>query len=69
MRSVMEMRAKLSGTSTQEQVDKALANQSIKIFVAPADIAALAMFLAGKHARMISGQSFPIDGDAKSTQW
>jgi NAD(P)-dependent dehydrogenase (short-subunit alcohol dehydrogenase family) len=36
--------------------------------VDPADIAALALFLAGAHARTISGQSFPIDGDSKSSQ-
>jgi NAD(P)-dependent dehydrogenase (short-subunit alcohol dehydrogenase family) len=43
-------------------------NQSVKKFIDPADIAELVKFLAGKHARTISGQSFPIDGDSKSTQ-
>jgi NAD(P)-dependent dehydrogenase (short-subunit alcohol dehydrogenase family) len=31
-------------------------------------IAALAVFLAGSHARTISGQMFPIDGDSKSSR-
>lgn len=44
----------------------ALANQSVKKFIDPADIAALAVFLAGPHTRTISGQTFPIDGDSKT---
>ena len=44
----------------------ALANQSIKRFVDPADIAALAVFLASDAARSISGQMLPIDGDSQS---
>ncbi|GAA2520851.1 3-oxoacyl-ACP reductase FabG [Pilimelia columellifera] len=39
-------------------------HQSIRRLVDPADVAALAVFLAGPHARTISGQTFPIDGDA-----
>lgn len=50
----------------QEETDLALANQSVKQFINPADIAALAVFLAGPHARTISGQMFPIDGDSKA---
>jgi len=68
IRNVLEGRAKAAGNTVQEQIDVALANQSIKKFTDPADIAALVKFLAGKHARTISGQSFPIDGDSKSTQ-
>jgi len=68
IRSVLEGRAKASGTALEEQVDSALVNQSIRKFTDPADIAALVHFLAGSHARTISGQSFPIDGDSKSTQ-
>jgi NAD(P)-dependent dehydrogenase (short-subunit alcohol dehydrogenase family) len=44
----------------------ALANQSIKRFVAPEDIAALAVFLASNAGRSISGQILPIDGDSQS---
>lgn len=66
--SVMEGRAKLSGRTLSEEIAEAMQNQSVKKFVDPADIAALAVFLAGPHGRTISGQSFPIDGDSKSTQ-
>ncbi len=65
---VLEGRAEASGRSVDEEVELALANQSIKAFVDPRDIAELVRFLAGPHARSISGQSFPIDGDSKSTQ-
>ena len=66
--SVFEGRAQVSGGTVQEEIDSALENQSIKKFIDPGDIAELVKFLAGKHARTISGQSFPIDGDSKSTQ-
>ena len=66
--SVLAGRASAAGTSVEIEMDKALANQSIKAFVDPQDIAALVQFLAGPHGRTISGQSFPIDGDSKSTQ-
>jgi len=52
----------------EEVVAAALANQSIKAFVDPDDIAALAVFLASDSARLISGQTFPIDGDSQSSQ-
>ncbi len=66
IQSVFEGRAKVSGRTVQEEADLALANQSVKQFINPADIAALALFLAGPHARTISGQMFPIDGDSKA---
>ena len=66
MTSVLEGRAAVSGRTVQEETDGALDNQSIKHFVDPADIAALVLFLAGPHARSISGQMFPIDGDSKA---
>jgi NAD(P)-dependent dehydrogenase (short-subunit alcohol dehydrogenase family) len=65
---VLHERAKASGRSVEEETESMLENQSIKRFVVPEDIAALAVFLAGPHARTISGQMFPIDGDSKSTQ-
>lgn len=67
IQSVFEGRAKVSGRTVEEESDLALANQSVKKFVDPADIAELAVFLAGPHARSISGQMFPIDGDSKSS--
>lgn len=65
---VLQGRADASGTTLEEERQKALANQSVKSFVDPDDIAALIVFLAGPHARCISGQMFPIDGDSKSSQ-
>jgi len=67
LHSVLEGRAKISGRTVEEETDVAMANQAVKKFIDPADIAALAIFLAGPHARTISGQVFPIDGDSKST--
>jgi len=67
LQSVLEGRAKSSGRNVQDEAESAMANQSIKQFTSPADIAALVVFLAGPHARTISGQVFPIDGDSKST--
>lgn len=66
--SVLEARAKVSGRNMQEETEDALSNQAIKQFVDPLDIAELVKFLAGKHARSISGQAFPIDGDSKAAQ-
>jgi NAD(P)-dependent dehydrogenase (short-subunit alcohol dehydrogenase family) len=64
--SVFEGRAAVSGRTVQEEIDSAMANQSVKKFIDPKDIAALILFLAGPHARTISGQMFPIDGDSKA---
>ena len=66
IRSVFEGRAKVSGRTVEEEIESAMANQSMKAFVDPADIAALALFLAGPHGRSISGQMLPIDGDSKA---
>jgi NAD(P)-dependent dehydrogenase (short-subunit alcohol dehydrogenase family) len=38
---------------------------SLKRFVDPKDIAALAVFLASDAAKSISGQMLPIDNDAQ----
>ena len=65
---VMEGRAAVSGRSVEEEKQLALDNQAIKSFVDPADIGALALYLAGPHARSISGQQFSIDGDSKAAQ-
>jgi NAD(P)-dependent dehydrogenase (short-subunit alcohol dehydrogenase family) len=66
MSAVLEGRAKVNGTSVEEETNNALNNQSVKRFIEPADIAALVLFLAGPHARTITGQMFPIDGDSKA---
>ena len=63
---VFEGRAAASGKSVADEKMAALANQSIKRFVAPEDIAALALFLASDAGRSISGQILPIDGDSQS---
>lgn len=60
---VFEGRAQATGRSLDEVKSLALANQSIKHLVDPADIAALAVFLASDAARSISGQVLPIDCD------
>lgn len=64
--SVLEGRAAASGRSVAQERAAALANQSIQRFVAPEDIAALAVFLASTAGRSISGQILPIDGDSQS---
>jgi NAD(P)-dependent dehydrogenase (short-subunit alcohol dehydrogenase family) len=56
-------RAQLSGRSIEEERALGLANQSLKYLVDPADIGALAVFLASDAGRSISGQVIPIDGD------
>ena len=66
LQQVFEGRAATSGRSVAQEQAAALANQSVKRFVDPADIAALAVFLASSAARSISGQSIPIDGDSQS---
>jgi NAD(P)-dependent dehydrogenase (short-subunit alcohol dehydrogenase family) len=63
---VFEGRAAASGNSVAQERAAALANQSIKHFVAPEGIAALAVFLASPDGRSISGQILPIDGDSQS---
>jgi NAD(P)-dependent dehydrogenase (short-subunit alcohol dehydrogenase family) len=64
--SVLEGRAAASGRSVAQERAAALANQSIQRFVAPEDIAALAVFLASPAGHSISGQILPIDGDSQS---
>jgi NAD(P)-dependent dehydrogenase (short-subunit alcohol dehydrogenase family) len=66
LRQVFEGRASVSGRSIAQEEAAALGNQSIKHFVDPADIAALAVFLASEAGRSISGQMIPIDGDSQS---
>ena len=64
---VYEARAKVGSQSVEEIRTRALANQSLKAFVDPRDVAALAVFLASDAAKSISGQALPIDGDWQRT--
>ena len=63
MERVLEGRARLSGRSVEEERSAGLAMQSIKTFVTPEDVAALALFLASDAGRAISGQMLPIDNN------
>jgi NAD(P)-dependent dehydrogenase (short-subunit alcohol dehydrogenase family) len=65
---VLRGRAEATGRSLDDVTADALAIQSLKRFVDPDDIAALALFLASDRAKSISGQTIPIDGDSKSAQ-
>ncbi len=60
---VFRGRAQRSGRSMEDVQAEAFAAQSIKGFVDPKDIAALAVFLASPAAKAISGQVIPIDND------
>ena len=64
---VYDARAKAAGQSVDAIRTQALANQSLKAFVDPRDVAALAVFLASDAAKSISGQILPIDGDRQRT--
>ncbi|WP_346767102.1 SDR family oxidoreductase [Enterovirga aerilata] len=63
IRRVFEGRAQLSGRSPDEEMQGALAHQSVKRLAQASEIAALALFLASPAARSISGQVIPVDGD------
>ena len=64
---VFEGRAQATHKPLDEIRREALAAQSIKRFVDPRDIAALAVFLASDAAKSISGQMLPIDNDMQTT--
>jgi NAD(P)-dependent dehydrogenase (short-subunit alcohol dehydrogenase family) len=64
---VYDARARVGGQSVDQIKTRALANQSLKTFVDPRDVAALAVFLASDAAKSISGQALPIDGDRQQT--
>lgn len=66
IRRVLQGRAEASGRSLDEVTADALSLQSIKRFVDPNDIAALALFLASDSAKSITGQTIPIDGGSKA---
>jgi 3-hydroxybutyrate dehydrogenase len=55
--------AAMHGISEQEVIEKIfLKEHAIKEFVSPADIAHLVVYLCEDAAKMITGQSFVIDG-------
>jgi NAD(P)-dependent dehydrogenase (short-subunit alcohol dehydrogenase family) len=68
MDGVLRARATATGRDLNDVLTDALGIQSIKRFADPQDVAALAVFLAGEHARTITGQTFAIDGGAKAPQ-
>ncbi len=63
IRQVMAGRAEAAGISLDAAIEQGFATQSLKKFIPPEDVAALILFLASKHGRMISGQALSIDGD------
>ena len=63
---VLQGRADSSGRSLADVTADALSLQVIKRFVDPADIAALALFLASDAAQSISGQTIAIDGNSSA---
>jgi NAD(P)-dependent dehydrogenase (short-subunit alcohol dehydrogenase family) len=63
IRRVMAGRAEAAGISLDEAIAQGFATQSLKKFIPPEDVAALILFLASRHGRMISGQALSIDGD------
>lgn len=63
IRSVMAGRAEAAGISLDDAIEQGFATQSLKRFIPPEDVAALILFLASPHGRMISGQALSIDGD------
>jgi NAD(P)-dependent dehydrogenase (short-subunit alcohol dehydrogenase family) len=61
---VIQGRADVAHESFADAEKEALATQSLKRFVDPKDIAALAVFLASDAGKSISGQVLPIDNDS-----
>lgn len=65
---VLQGRADATGRSLDDVTADALAIQSLKRFVDPEDIAALALFLASDNAKSITGQTIAIDGGSRTAQ-
>jgi NAD(P)-dependent dehydrogenase (short-subunit alcohol dehydrogenase family) len=64
---VLQGRAQAEHKTVDEVRAAAMGVQSIKRFVDPQDIAALAVFLASDAGKSISGQVLPIDNDAQTS--
>ena len=55
--------ARVHGIPESEVVEKVLlAHNPIKRMVEPADVASLAVWLAGENASMVTGASYTMDG-------
>jgi NAD(P)-dependent dehydrogenase (short-subunit alcohol dehydrogenase family) len=67
MERVLQGRATAEHKTLEEVRAEAMRIQSLKRFVDPRDIAALAVFLASDAAKSISGQVLPIDNDAQTS--
>ena len=53
----------LSREQTPDAIKKVYARQSsMRVFVDPEDIAAMAVFLSSKESRYVSGQAIAVDG-------
>jgi NAD(P)-dependent dehydrogenase (short-subunit alcohol dehydrogenase family) len=61
---VLRGRADAVHIAIEEEKAEAMSIQSLKRFVDPKDIAALALFLASDAGKSISGQMLPIDNDS-----
>ncbi len=66
LRQVIESKARDRRQPVAEIELEVLAGMSIKRLVQPAEVAAMAVFLASAQARTLSGQAIAIDGDAQS---
>lgn len=64
--NVLKGRASVSGRSVDEERASAMSIQSLKRFVDPRDIAAMAVFLSSDAGKSISGQMLPIDNDIQA---
>jgi NAD(P)-dependent dehydrogenase (short-subunit alcohol dehydrogenase family) len=64
---VLRGRATAEQNTLEEEMDSAMAIQSLKRFVDPKDIAALIVFLTSDAGKSISGPVLPIDNDAQTT--
>ncbi|WP_345797401.1 SDR family oxidoreductase [Castellaniella sp. MT123] len=64
---VLQGRADAEHKTLDEVRQAAMSIQSLKRFVDPKDIAALAVFLASEAGKSISGQVIPIDNDAQTS--
>ena len=56
-------RAQLSGRTAEQERADSMSIQSLKRFVDPQDIAALAVFISSDAGKSVSGQMLPIDND------